>query len=290
MIVYDFPHIVKVKHNGCFRIVAFGDVHWGSRQCAEERFEREVLRRYADDPDAYFIGMGDLLDGIVASDQKRFRQSVHKDSFASREDILDASVEEFSSLWEKYKIPKHRLIGLLSGNHHDAISKRHGTDLTERLCFRLKTRNLGYSAFVRINTHIGSTHKQPVVLFAHHGFGGATRTDGGSITKYVRHAMRYPGAAAYLYGHDHQTWSKRIPVVQPHWPSLSVYDTTFVVAGTGSFLRTVSNGATPSYAEVAGYNPALMGAICLTVRTGVENRHEDSRRIQRMTLEVTASD
>lgn len=291
MIVHEHPHVVPLKHNGSFRIVAFGDVHWGSRQCAEERFERMVLKENADDPDCYFIGMGDLLDAIVASDQKRFRQSVHTDRYASREDILDASIEEFAGLWERYKIPKHRLIGMLSGNHHDAIAKRHGTDLTERLCYRLKTKNLGYSAFVKVQARVGN-HTQPVVLFAHHGFGGSSKTDGASITKYVRHAFRFPGADAYLFGHDHQAWSKRIPVVRPHWTSGTVYDTTFLVAATGSFLRTVSDGAIPGYSEVAGYNPALLGCITLRVKTGVAKYgdHGTKHKLQRMTLEVTASE
>lgn len=285
MIVYEHPHPVRLSCNDSFKIVAFGDIHWGARDCAEERFERMVLKEYADDPKALFIGMGDIVDAIVSSDQKRYRQTVMKAAFASREDVLDASIDEFATLWERYKIPKSRLLGFISGNHHDAILKRHGTDITERLCYRLKTKNLGYSAFVKILTNAGN-HKMPVTLFAHHGFGGATRTDGGSVTKYVRHAFRYQGGDIYLYGHDHQRWVKRIAVVRPNWHSGHATDTSFVVAGTGSFKRTVSHDATPSYSELAGYPPSEMGCIC--VRVGIRHVVKDGK--QRMVLDLSAAE
>lgn len=286
LIVYTHPYQVTLKYNQPFRVVAFGDIHWGARDCAEERFEREVLERYNEDPLTYFLGMGDIVDAIVSSDQKRYRATVIKAGFASREDILDQSIEEFATLWEKYKIPKQRLIGFLSGNHHDAILKRHGTDLTERLAYRLKTKNLGYSAFVKLQTISGGSHKMPVVIFAHHGFGGSSRTDGGSVTKYVRHAFRYQGADIYLYGHDHQKYAKRIAVVKPDWLEGHATDTSFVVAATGSFKRTVSHDEIPSYSEVAGYNPAELGAISIEICP----RQAKANGRTRMRLEVSASE
>ena len=72
MILYEHPRIHDTKLGNGVKIVAFGDLHFGARDCSEERFERMILQAYAADPNAYFLMMGDMLDAIVTSDQKRY--------------------------------------------------------------------------------------------------------------------------------------------------------------------------------------------------------------------------
>ena len=59
----------NIKRPDLFKIVPLGDVHIGAAACDEELF-RSVVKGIAQDPDAYWIGMGDYCDWINVQDRR----------------------------------------------------------------------------------------------------------------------------------------------------------------------------------------------------------------------------
>ena len=114
----------------------------------------------------------------------------------------------------------------------------------------------------------------------HHGFGGAKRTEGGDMTAFARHAMQFE-AEICIYGHTHNKWSKRIPVVG--WRTAKagpvikeIY--TKVIGQAGTFQRTLSEGRDPTWAETRGFPMRDMG--WLTVNISLRRYREGKRQIK----------
>lgn len=272
MIIHTHHEIVPLKRNQTVRIIAFSDVHYGAEGCAANRFEEDVIRKFADDPSAYYLGIGDMYDAITPKDV-RHRISEAGSKYRATEAVLDDVIKDFTHLFKKNKIPKERILGFGVGNHEDDVLRRYGTDLIERTCYELGVKNLGYSFFLRLLT----SAKIPLVIFGSHGFGGSTRTDGADITKYVRHCFRHPGASVYLYGHSHQKWSKRVSVVKPDFGRRIQNDSSIIVGATGSWLKTYGHYSTPTYSERWGCNPIELGNLVVEATYKETDRRHPER-------------
>jgi hypothetical protein len=97
------------------------------------------------------------------------------------------------------------------GNHETAIQKRHETDLTDRLCAKLRsdaggiTEAMGYGYWVKFVLTRGEQRKA-FYMKVFHGSGG-----GGPVTKGViqtnRRAVYLPDADIVMSGHVHEAWT-----------------------------------------------------------------------------------
>lgn len=274
MIIHTHPSDITIKHGGSFRIVCYGDVHYGAAGCNVKRFEESVLEKYADDESVYFLNLGDTFDCITPKD---YRHRLHEiaEEFRACEDIVDKQVEGFADLWNKYKIAPERLLGTAHGNHEDSILKYHGSNPTERFCYLTKQRNLGYSFFLRLRVRRG-TAKFPLVIFGSHGFAGG-RMAGASVNTYTNFAFRHPGADIYLFGHNHRKWSQRVATISPNWLAHEQSDKSIIVGNTGTYMMTNGTTSAPSYSERAGMYPVELGHLELVVTNLATNRKGKQR-------------
>ena len=254
------------KPGETWTLVPVSDIHYGAAACEKGRFI-STMKKYGRAKNTLLVFNGDMLDCIVAKDHKRFRpSSIDPDMLAgntAQEDWIDLQVNWFCTQIEAYVAPEN-LLGVGSGNHEDAILKYHSTDPTKRIAQRLNTDCLGYTWFYHLNFKREGTGYQRLVLYGNHGFGGGTRTEGGSMTRDCRHAERIH-ADICLYGHDHDCWIK--PIVEVDSSKGRVSEVQKLVVDCGTFMKTFSDGAVPTYSEQAGYPPRNLGCPVIEITT-----------------------
>lgn len=262
------------------KLIAFGDVHVGAANCDMDGFQ-QMLKQHGRKKDTYLIDMGDACDMIIQSDSKRFRLStIHRDfiqraveskegesDFEIIEDIVDEEIKWYVKTVQKY-CDTERFLGIVSGNHHETIHKRHGSNPTKRIAEALGCENLGYCFFFRLLfKKEGSAHKE-LIIYGHHGWGGGSRTEGYNVTKYCKDARRVGNANIFLYGHTHDLWVKPLAGIKP--VRNKVKDVPVYVFQTGTFLKTYSKGVTPSYAEQGGMPARALGYVEIEITTPTE--------------------
>ena len=105
------------------------------------------------------------------------------------------------------------------GNHETAIIRHHETDLTARLCERLRYETDhhihpgSYAGWLRWSFLIDKTQRQTIPMYFFHGSGG-----GGPVTRGViqtnRMAVWNANARICVTGHTHDAWIVPIEKVE----------------------------------------------------------------------------
>ena len=243
---------ITYKYGQTIQIIPLFDLHYGNTACDVQAL-KDVIKK---NKNAYFFGGGDWLDSVVVTD-KRYRKTVDAS-------VGDAIIDEqIDGLYEIIKPIRKRIIGLGSGNHEDTIVKRCGTDPMRRLCKMLEVPFLGYSGLIRLIFSQGGKAGRKVIIRWHHGWGGGSRTQGADLTKYSKD-MNHWEADAFLYGHVHRKQSDRVPRLGLWGEKLISKPKLLGICGT--FLRTYTAGADPTYSEKAGYPPTEIGALTLNIK------------------------
>lgn len=251
MIVY--PYHITYKYGETIKLKIVADWHVGNKYCDER-----CIKKYISDSDdkTYFLGLGDIFDAIIVSDKKRYLKS---SDGTEGDDILDQQEDKIYSILEPVK---DRIIGLGSGNHEQSILKYSSTNLCKRLSNRLGTKYLGYSYIVKLFLREQAGRGRSVIIRGVHGWGGASRSQGGDLTKYSKDLSFYDSDIA-LYGHCHKLQADRIPRLSVIGNRLVSKDRHLILCG--SFLKTLSDDENPSYAELAGYPPIPIGAPTIAI-------------------------
>lgn len=248
---YRIPYKSK---KDVIKIKPCGDIHFGSSLCDITAFKNYLERN--DDDKTYFIGIGDLLDSIIAVDP---RYEKHNDaSFTSA--IIDEQTDRMFEILEPYK---DRIIGLGLGNHEAKVIKFSGTDPIARLCRRLGTRELGYSGLIKIVLRTETGGGRTVIVRYHHGFGGGSRTQGADLTKFSKDSA-YWDADLFLYGHTHKRQADRVPRLG--LAGTKLISRPKIIAICGTYLKTYSDNANVSYSELAGYPPIEVGGLVINIK------------------------
>lgn len=124
---------------------------------------------------------------------------------------LDSLVETAADFYEPYA--KNWLM-CSPGNHEKSITKYHETDLTERLCERLRAEGSNvvcgtYAGFIRFVARFSDGKTISRVMYYHHGHGG-----GGLMTHGVLNTRRrqsyLPDSDIVWSGHTHDSWIVRL--------------------------------------------------------------------------------
>lgn len=179
------------------------DVHWDNPHC-----DWDLLRRHFDfavERNAPILDAGDFFCAMQGKyDKRSSKKDIRPEHMTG--DYLDSLVRTAVDFLDPYK---HLLTVRGVGNHESAIQKTHETDLTERLCERLRAsgspcRRGGFSGFVRFRlTCSGRTNGRKLWYF--HGAGG-----GGPVTRGVIQTNRqsvYVADADFVFtGHTHDSF------------------------------------------------------------------------------------
>jgi len=247
MIAYE-EYTINYRSGQRFRLKPLFDWHLMNAHC-----DTKALKKYLENADksTYFIGGGDLIDCIVATDP-RYRKSTD----GTRGDsIIDEQVDELCDTLAPYQA---RIIGLGEGNHEDVIIKKCGTNPTERVCQALGVKYLGYSWIIVLRFQDNGARTRTLTIRGHHGWGGGSRTQGADLTKYSKD-VAYWDADLFLYGHVHRKQADKVPRIGVAGGKIIANPKTMVLCGT--FLKTLSNTTDPTYSEIKGYPPVEIGGV-----------------------------
>lgn len=156
---------------------------------------------------AGIIDSGDLFCAMQGKWDKRADRSALREEYQVG-NYLDRLVEVAVDFYAPYA---DQFVVIGKGNHETAITKRHETDLIERLTQGITTKTKvqvhpgGYGGWVKFVFQTTKTQKHQINLKYWHGAGG-----GGPVTRGVittnRMAVFLPDADIVMTGHTHDQW------------------------------------------------------------------------------------
>jgi predicted phosphodiesterase len=234
------------------------DLHYGSKTCDLKAFKAFINDR---DDFTYFLINGDMWDAIYFSD-KRFTASGHENT--DEDDPIDIEVKEMAALLTPIK---DRIIAIGMGNHEYTVLKRCHTNISKRLAESLGVPYMGYSYWVRLQiSRAESAGSRSVDFFVQHGFGGGTRTEGGSISKYAKHADRFL-CDVYIAGHDHRLQYVKYPsfALVGQKTARLISKSKIVLLG-GSWKKTYAQGTAVSWEETKGFPASEIGGATINIK------------------------
>jgi hypothetical protein len=264
--IHAEPFSIHVKLGEPFCVKFIADIHIGVRDQDEDLFIEDLKSRPC--RKTYFLDLGDSIDGMGPKHKYFNPNKIKPELWQSDKPILEAEKDAFVKIIKKYTKPEE-WIGHISGNH-PLFSLDNGLDLSAQICAELGHKYLGYSAYVPLRIYQDSNIKtwKPLMILAHHGFGGSgARWEGSALNAYIQHALRYGAWDIAAYGHRHDRWLKVLSVMDPFYNNVSgerwVKDSERIVLQAGTYLRTLSHGPLPSYSEKRGMSPRPLGCIAL---------------------------
>lgn len=240
------------------------DLHKGAKTCDIKAFKNFIADR---DEFTFFPLNGDLWDAIYFRD-KRFKASGHDKT--SSDAAIDEEVDEMEYLLSPIK---DKIICAGHGNHEETVLKMCYTNMSNRLAKRLGVPFLGYSYWLRLKLSCNGGRVRNVNIFVTHGFGGGTRTEGGSITKYSKFADRYD-CDIFITGHDHKLQFVKYPILAIAGDTdVRMFSKPKLVCLGGSWKKNYSADTSTTWEETRGFNASIIGGMTIEIK--VKDPHVD---------------
>ena len=227
---YEIPF---KKYGEAIKLVPFSDVHRYAPLHADKIWQK-FIDRYKNDKLAYFIGVGDYLDELSASERKAYINADYHDS--TTQNLSKFYVKRAKNLAKEISFMKGRLLGLCEGNHYYQLHS--GETTTNVMCRELDAKYLGVKCFIEIILRIDKYHAHRIVLCCHHGEGGGRRAST-SVSKLENMAHTH-NADIILQGHDHRKnhiEQTTIGITNAQTGKPNVVERTKYCARTGGFLK-----------------------------------------------------
>lgn len=270
-------------------LYTLGDLHEGNVNHAEAELKAAV-RIIRNDPNGYWIGMGDYIEAITPKDVKRFDPLSVNDKYKIR-DLKDLPYRQVEYVFNNLKPIKDRCICLLTGNHEEAFSKHNENDIYNHFVQLFKNGDgetppkMGYTGFLKLvfkhkstkqamrrkgKPHdVESLHLGSVVIYCNHGDGGGGMREGYGINK-LHDVTRGIDADIHLMGHIHLLDEHSLKVTGINSVNGLVKRNKFWGL-TGCFLYTYKEGNT-NYFEHKGKPESPIGMLKISIRVD-NNKH-----------------
>ena len=293
------PKPIDLKIGGEQGLTLMSDLHIGAPNVNYRLIERE-LRNARKRGDRVLIN-GDVFDGILHSDAKRFTPDSIHPRLAGRRDVLNGAIEWATEILAPYA----DLIDVIGvGNHETALEKHHSIDPVRVLLYELsrdkrwkhgsiprdckgrlkKTDDHvihygGYCGFV--DYRVGRCRW---VLYYHHGSGGSSYGNKG-VADYGKKST-FVDADCIWMGHKHNRWNAHVQRISCPMSGQGplIRDVRYVM--TGAYMHTYTgqsqlslkkHGRRTNYAADLGCPPQGQGGarvVLKRVRDGLEARVE----------------
>jgi hypothetical protein len=261
-------------------IMPIGDVQYGVEACDVKMFKKHI--EWGVDRNAYFIGMGDMVDFGSPSNRGLLRAMIEKgELYDVAENVLDNAASEHLEMLEEILEPtKGRWLGLLQGHHYYLWSS--GATSDTKLAEFLEAPFLGDCAIVNVafkkekkEANKLSHRTANLNIWAAHGTGSG-QTQAAPLAKLERLAASWEDIDIFLMGHQHKlgavTVDRNRPVFGPRGGKPRIQHRTVRLISTGSFLRgymvgnTRSGRAQGTYVEKRLLPPTALGGAVIYAR------------------------
>ena len=262
----------QMSHAATRRVRVLSDIHLGVRACDEQALARAV-REIRDDPDCYWIGLGDVADCVNKADKKRFSARSLADwiTVADIDDIVGAQVRRVNEVLNPIA---GKCLGFLMGNHEEAIAKFYERDAYGAIVRGLVAAGapddigLGYAGWIQVVADDGYGQQHVTTIYAHHGYGGGALL-GGKALRLARLMADNPDADIVLMGHVHSVLHTVQTVNRISRGRLVQRNRHGVICGT--FLKPSVDDHGPTYGEIAMYPPSPVAWPDLVLRPMADN-------------------
>lgn len=250
--------IEVASRSDCVRVWALADIHLGNALCDEAHLQA-VVRKIAEDPLSYWIGLGDFCDFINRRDP-RFRESLIAPWLWGKDDLPKAQRER---LLEVLGPIRGKCLALVKGNHEDDILRRYEVDVYGPLVEAMKVDAgqmlaVGVQGFLVLRL-VRSQSRASIVFYLHHGYTGG-RLPGAKALALGRLSTHYDFDVA-LMGHSHVVQVLRQTRLSVATRGRRVIERPRVSAVCGTFLR--GWGEAEQYSEIRGYPPSDLGPVVI---------------------------
>ncbi len=250
--------IVPYSWSDEFHLYVLTDDHMGTKHHASGPLRRQISIIKADKK-GMWVHLGDKGEFISPSDP-RWDVAVIED-WVKPDNIAECQTEKWCEVYDPIK---KQGIGLMEGNHEDAMRTHSHVDVQANICKKIGLDNLGYSCFIRfIFKRKNSNEAHSFTGFFTHGSGWAV-TKGAKLNKLQR-VMESFDADLYAIGHMHDliTDSKAYLTLGSN---NRIKQKEKVGAVAGCWFRTYSQDVRASYGEKKTYPPTAIGAVMFTIK------------------------
>ena len=241
-----------------FRLYTPTDDHMGTKHHAEQALKRQI-EEIKKDKHGLWIHLADKGEFIVPSDP-RWDIDVIED-WVKQDNIATCQTKRWCDTYDPIQ---KQCIGLLEGNHEDAIRTHSHVDVQTNICERFKVDNLGYSCFIKfIFRRKNSAEAHSFIGFFTHGSGWAI-TKGAKLNKLQR-VMEAFDADLYAMGHMHDLITDSKPYLTLD-SNNRIKQKEKVGAVAGCWFRTYSQDIRASYGEKRSFPPTAIGTVIFTIK------------------------
>lgn len=172
-------------------VLVIGDVHIGDKECDTKLVNKTIDYIKAHDNTRLVLN-GDLLNTAIKSS-------------VSFEHGAMSPKSEYRMLVDLLTPVKEKIIGVVSGNHDDRITKETGIDIIEFLCKELGIEDTycKYQGMLLITCHIEQKRSKLHKIFFTHGIGSGGRQIGSKANFLQRLTGIVSNANCYVVNHTH---------------------------------------------------------------------------------------
>ena len=253
-----------------FRLYPVGDVHLGHVACNEKRFAA-TIKAIADDPDAYWIGLGDMADFINRSDKRYDSESVAP-WLRWKADLAGAQRDR---LLDELRPIAPKCLALIEGNHEWSILQRYERAIYAEFCQGIRDAGglgdaplaLGTCGWISLtfNRSEGKANSSTIRIYAYHGHTGGKLAGGKALD--MQRTLWTHDADLCLAGHSHALQVQSEAVESVSRGAIIRTDRRGVTCGSYLTVRSDSD----TYADRAGHLPPTDGSAIIYLRPGAES-------------------
>jgi len=246
---------IKIKMKKHMDLFFMGDLHFPR---GKYNLFKQEINKISKQPDSYFIGMGDWVEGILPGD-KRYNPEETAFMIKKYGTLVNMISEQYHYIEDALQLlaDNNQIIGIHNGNHERPGIRNASVNELRRICDRFNTKYLGEGCAI-----ITLQNSHDINILTAHGIGGGI-LPGFAYNNLDKHSNVIDGIDIIAEGHTHKLGVDISEDHLKHGKGKFKHRTQWRCS-CGSFLGNYDLGYS-SYAELKMYRPLPLGYVRVTI-------------------------